>query len=456
MPRRFKEVVPNLLYRGAAPQSWEIPVLKGVFNIQQIISLDKEEGEEIDKDCAKNDILHIIIPLNATNDNDSDLNLIRAGVTKLINNKPTYVHCYHGKDRTGLFVAKFRTENGFSCKAALDEAISFGFGIGMDKDVIKQYIDIIVSSCKFDHKHVDIEYYYPKTSNAVLCDECEMLKTSNYCEHCIITHSLIRSANILSKNIVDEERDILNKENLNKDEENIGGGSEISQLFSVPENIVTAIKRRTKLLNLINKQAGSQISFVIPKEEKDFAKQCIIKLNELNDDILFKAKINDDIINILDIIYNPFNEHSGITTEQANKIKSHINIFIELLNNNMILVKHYAVECLNILEKFKSDSSVSSMNKSFFDNVDNIDKETQMFIKVLENTGNKDFQSDIINSIKILKKSSAQLKQLIEERIIPYLRKDILGEDWTTEIKQDLQEDKVEQRKEQKIPLQRR
>ena len=455
MPKRFKEVVPNLLYRGAAPKEWEIPVFKNAFNIQQIISLDKEEGEKIAKECARNGVLHTIIPINSSNEDDSDLNIIRGGVTKLLT-KPTYVHCYHGKDRTGLFVAKYRTENGFSCKAAIDEAISFGFGIGMDKDVIQKYIDIIVESCKANHEHVDIGYYYPQTSNAVLCDECEMLKTSNYCEHCIITHSLIRSASVLSKNIVDEERDILSKENLNKDEENIGGGSEVSQLFSVPENIVTAIKHRTKLLKAINKQAASQISFVIPKEEKDLAKQCATKLDELSENILFKTKINDEAVDILDIMYNPFNEHSGITNEQAEKIKSHINIFIELLNNNMISVKNYAVECLNVLEKFKSDSNVASMNKSFFDNVDNIDKEVKMFVKVLENTGNKEFQSDAVNSIKVLKKSSAQLKQLIEERIIPYLRKDILGEDWTTEIKQDLQQDKAEQKEEQKIPLQRR
>lgn len=467
MPARFKEVVQDLLYRGGSPKKWEVPVLKNDFGIKQIISLDKDSGKKIDKICAKENINHILIPINSSDESDTDLNIIKSNVTDIVNNIPTYVHCLHGKDRTGLFVAKYKVENGDSCTDALDDAISFGFGIGMDKDVIGKYINIIASGCKKNHKHVNIGYFYNKTKKLSSCDQCGMTKTSSFCNNCIIIDSLMKNADLLnqeilkescdeSKNIVDVERDILSKENLNLDEEALGGGNVVSDIFHVPENIKMSRKNRINILKSINKTALSQVSFVIPEQEKKTAKQCVDKLEEFVEKVLFKVKLKDEFVDLLDIMYNPFNENSGITVEQSNKLKSHINIFTKLLDNNVSLIKRYAIFCLDILESFNSDSDVSSMTKAFFDEVDNLDKEEKMFVKVLENTNSKEFQKDALNAIKILKKSSAQLKQLIDERIIPYLRKDILGENWTTEIKQDLNKDIIEQQEEDKTINRRR
>jgi len=445
MPARFMEVVPNLLYRGSAPKKWEIIVLKQHFNIEQIISLDKTSADDIHEQCLENNVQHVIIPINSAITTDKDL-LAFQDVTKLIGNKVTYVHCQHGKDRTGLFIAKYRTENGWSCKKAIDEAITFGFGIGLDPKVVNKYIQIIDSSCKESHQHVNIKYYDDKTKETLLCQECGMSKTHGQCKHCFITNALIKNANILYKNVVDEERELCEEKPMTKDDENIGGGSEVSTLFSIPGAIAMTTNQRQHLIKNLCKQAN-KIIFPIPEEEKVLAKQCVEKLKELVDNILFKVKIKEDYEDILDIIYNPFNENEGITTEQAGKIKQHIDIFIELLSKNMIQVKKFIIFCLDILEKFKSDADVAAMNKSLFDEADNLSKEETIFEEVLQNTENKDFQKEVLESIKTLKKSHAQIKQLINERIIPYLRKDILGEDWTVEIKEELKQDQIDLRK---------
>ena len=462
MPARFSEVVPNKLYRGGLPADWEIPELKDKFGIQQIISLDKKGGEKIDYICKKNGIIHKIIPINADNPRDPELEQIKVGVSNIIDDKITYVHCHHGKDRTGLFIAKYRTENGYSCKEALDEAISFGFGIGEDESAVKKYINIIVLSCKEKHKHVDIGYYFLKIKKAFLCIDCGLIKQNNFCESCFVTDGLIKNAHLLSKNITNEEssnsngKNIVDKEretkeelNMLKGDEALGGGTEVSTVFCPPGSITASRKQRVNILKNINKIA-QQISFKIPTEERKQAKACIEKLDDLVEHILLKAKVKEEYVDLLDVIYNPFNENSGLTQEQAKKLKGYLEIFVKILNNNMIQIKSFAVFALNILEEFKSDADVASMNKSFFDEVDNLDKEEKMFEKILENIDDKDFQKNVVNAVKVLKKSSAQLKQLINERIIPYLRKDILGDDWTTEIKETLQEDKQEAQKEQK------
>lgn len=457
MPARFKEVVPNLLYRGGVPKDWEIVALKENFGIQQIISLDENAAEKIHKTCIDNSLEHVIIPIRFHKLSGA-LSVIENGVSSIVGNKISYVHCHHGKDRTGLFVAKYRVENGWDCAAALDEALSFGFGVGADVnlDIFKRYIEIIVASCKSNHEHVDINYYLKKMKIAKLCDECGLTKNGIICGSCIITNSLIKNANIFNKDIVNETRNKLEEKDMQSDDKNLPGVDEVSTLFSVPGILTTASKRfRRNILKaaVLSKTSQShQISFVVPKIEKQNAKSCIEKLQTLIDEVLLKTKIKDDEIDILDIIYNPFNENQGITTEQTKKIKKHIDIFLHLLNNNMIQVKKYAADCLAVLEKFDSDADVAAMNKSFFDDVDNIDKEELLLEGILKNVDNKDFQKDTLSSIKILKKYIAQLKQLVNDRIIPYLRKDILGENWTTEIKQTIEDDKEEQKEDLKKP----
>ena len=451
MPARFKEVEPNLLYRGGAPKSWEIKTLKKVFGIEQIISLDKRIAKEIDKDCKDNGISHIVIPLNASNDNDVDLNKIRNGVTNIIKDKVSYVHCLHGKDRTGLFIAKYRTENGQSCNEALDEAISFGFGIGMDKDVISEYIKIICSSCKTKHKHTDINYYSSRVKYAKLCNECGMKKTAKLCHSCFIIDALIKNAGIMQKSIVEESREDDVEKPPNQDDEVVEGvanksnkpSSLPSSLFSTEKDVKMGRDNRIKFL-----KKAQQISFKIPDQEKKLAAYCIDLLKKLEEEILFKTTVKGEYKDLLDIMYNPFTENSGITPEHSKKIEPQLKIYCGLLETNLTSIKQYSVNILNVLKKFDSDSDVASMNKSFYDQIDGVDKEIAIFTRIATNVENKDFQQNIIKSIDILRKNGAQLKQLISERIIPYLRKDVLGEDWTTEIKQDLQQDASEAKKE--------
>lgn len=142
MVKRFAQV-DNNLYRGGKPSEEDIKKLYK-FGIRKIISLDEEIGNNINNVCKSLGIEHLIFPLK-TYDISSLKDLFRFGVKKIFeSDKQTYIHCKHGKDRTGLLVALYRCIfNNYSARQAILEALSFGFGKGVDPKVIHLYQKLI-------------------------------------------------------------------------------------------------------------------------------------------------------------------------------------------------------------------------------------------------------------------------------------------------------------------------
>ncbi len=154
MINRFKKVT-DKLFRGSAPNINDVIFLKNNYNINKIVSLDKSSGKLIDKICKKLNIDHKIIPLDGSK--KSLVNLLRHDLKKLlISNGPTFVHCKHGKDRTGLVCALFSCQYlNKSPTEALQEAKELDFGKGLDLDLKKLYENLILK-CKSDENNLDI------------------------------------------------------------------------------------------------------------------------------------------------------------------------------------------------------------------------------------------------------------------------------------------------------------
>ena len=142
MPDRFSEVVPGKLYRGGKPASNELRMLKKLFKINKIVSLDDQSGKAINPMCRDLGFQHIIWGLGDGRDSKVP-GLKKRIVPQLLFDGPTYVHCYHGKDRTGMCIAMFRVFSGWSLKDALVEAYNFGMGRGLSKDVRNSYYDAV-------------------------------------------------------------------------------------------------------------------------------------------------------------------------------------------------------------------------------------------------------------------------------------------------------------------------
>jgi hypothetical protein len=143
MIRRFRMIDKNL-FRGSAPSTEDIILLNKKFGIKNIISLDQNSGNKIDRICKVLDIDHKIIPINVGK-KYSILNFFNNNLQKLFERSvPTFIHCIEGKDRTGFVSAFYRCKfQNWPIDKALDEAKALGFGVGVDPETIKYYTDIL-------------------------------------------------------------------------------------------------------------------------------------------------------------------------------------------------------------------------------------------------------------------------------------------------------------------------
>ena len=140
LPRNFSVVVPGNLYRGGMIN--DIEQLKNLKNmgIKQIISL--HANPEISKMCNELSLINIPAFIENGYENETGRKIFGNSVSSILNNFPTYVHCFFGEDRTGAVIARYRTENGWPCDLAYKEAKAYGF-----KDMFADLIDWFSEPC---------------------------------------------------------------------------------------------------------------------------------------------------------------------------------------------------------------------------------------------------------------------------------------------------------------------
>lgn len=125
------EVVPRVLYRGAAPDKKALPYLKNRLFVKTIVDLRRQSKDVVDRNwenARREGMGYINIPC-------SDRELPTRGqidffldVVKEKNNHPIYVHCQGGRHRTGGMVARYRVEvQGWTPEEAMKEAKKCAF-----------------------------------------------------------------------------------------------------------------------------------------------------------------------------------------------------------------------------------------------------------------------------------------------------------------------------------------
>jgi hypothetical protein len=148
MIHRFVEVIPNLLFRGSAPSPDDVRLLKEKLKINKIISLDQLDADRISRACKLLDIEQVIIPIEFDSLYEDIFKLLKFNLKELLlDNAPTFVHCHAGKDRTGLLIGLFKTKYlGMDPEDAINEAVSLGFGVGLDPKVVTLFKKLIRNS----------------------------------------------------------------------------------------------------------------------------------------------------------------------------------------------------------------------------------------------------------------------------------------------------------------------
>lgn len=125
---RFYEVSPGI-YRGARPGYAGVKSLSQM-GVKTILNIDDEDAEIIEERAISNDlgIEMISVPLTPFwTPDDQDIDLILATLADT-SKQPIFVHCEHGRDRTGLVVGLYRVlYEGWEPEDAYEEMIDKGF-----------------------------------------------------------------------------------------------------------------------------------------------------------------------------------------------------------------------------------------------------------------------------------------------------------------------------------------
>ncbi len=127
---RFRELEPGRIYRGGQPETLTDYALLQKVGIRTIINMKTTE-EAIESEARLAEIFGMrmisrpINPLFGLSDEGLD------DIQSLMRDRslqPVFIHCRHGKDRTGLMAGVYRVEQqGWTPDAAYSEMRSLGF-----------------------------------------------------------------------------------------------------------------------------------------------------------------------------------------------------------------------------------------------------------------------------------------------------------------------------------------
>ncbi len=149
MPARFDNVSEHI-FRGGKPSPTDLQILSDVYGVKRIVSLDGKIGSEIAPLVKSLGMEHIIIPIGGP-ESEPLINFLKDSAATLLEKQPVYIHCRHGRDRTGMAIAIYRIQSdGWSPEKALKEAKMYDFGEGLSAEVEELYTNAIYDEPETD------------------------------------------------------------------------------------------------------------------------------------------------------------------------------------------------------------------------------------------------------------------------------------------------------------------
>ena len=113
------------LYRSALPNSEKLPLLLEL-QVQTVVNFTKEDDAAW---LGNSSVKQVSIPLHAKKVVDADVLHVLRTLQGAEANGPVLMHCKHGRNRTGLMAAMYRTVvQGWSKEDAINEMQQGGYG----------------------------------------------------------------------------------------------------------------------------------------------------------------------------------------------------------------------------------------------------------------------------------------------------------------------------------------
>lgn len=190
---------------------------------------------------------------------------------------------------------------------------------------------------------------------------------------------------------------------------------------------------------MIKKRAYSaMMTYKVSDSEKDQAEKAIRWFNHC-------VKVLEQCEEHLNLIYNPFKKNENISSNDIFKIRAALRRYRDKVVDNFNKFKKISFKCYVIIQQFTSDTQTEKLLKSFVTSIEDIETQVNRFIDLFSNLKSDEFVKGIIVAIENIKKETAQLKQIIDDRIKDHLQTNILARNWVDSVSVELQE-KVEKK----------
>lgn len=180
------------------------------------------------------------------------------------------------------------------------------------------------------------------------------------------------------------------------------------------------------------------MSYRVSENEKEQAQKAIRWLNH-------SLKILDQCDEHLNLIYNPFKKGQEIPADKIFARRATLRLYRDKVVENFNNFKKIAFKSYTIMQTFASDTQVEKLLKSFVTSIEDIETQVNRFVDLFSNLKSDEFTKVVVIAIEHIKKEIAQLKQIVNDRILTHLQTNILARNWVDNVSEELQE-KVEKK----------
>lgn len=174
-----------------------------------------------------------------------------------------------------------------------------------------------------------------------------------------------------------------------------------------------------------------EMAFNIPDSEKEIANIASERFSAVIDAI-------DQAKDHLDLMYDPFKEHENISTESLTKRRGVLNRYKQQVKKNFNRIMGLALYALEKFNYFATDTEISELISAFKDSVEDVEKQVNIFLDILNDYESPDFRQNVLKEIEGCQKQCIQLADIIQDRIIDHIDANILTKNWVTNTGDDM------------------
>lgn len=178
------------------------------------------------------------------------------------------------------------------------------------------------------------------------------------------------------------------------------------------------------------------MSSEIPEEDLKLAQ-------EANNKFSSASGMIDSMNDHLDVAMAAFSNIGGLNAEALYEYRYIFLNYKNVVKENFNGIMKECVSGMKYLyEPFNTDQQVNDLCSAIEEGLGETKKIIDSFLGIFKNLkDSKDFHSKLIEMIPSIKTSSSQLKQVLDDRVVKYIDKEILAKDWKSFARSNSKED---------------